>query len=660
MEGRLKDDFIIFHARAMGKAIEGMSLSCHDGILARYIKRHCARAFRGSYHSMEFVRSIYESKRCWLKMSTVLENSAMLKHKAIMSTEAFTSKYVLDIVRLTTDLVVPPGSIYRPGGCCPTFSACYERSKADGGAHTEVSINEDLAVGDYAKAEHVSRAQEQQCIEDTLYGGVENNVVFQSIPEPGKFRIITKGPASMYTGLRGLQRYLLNRWKAMPCSTMRDDVEDRLHWRMTGEGLINDGDLFISGDYSNATDAMNMDVTRAVLERILKNLGLAGTDLGEVARRSMEGANIHYPDGDVIRQVRGQLMGHPLSFPILCIINLSTYVRLTGRVNLLDIFRSRLFINGDDILFQGTEDMYQKWRCYAADVGLVVNEMKTYYNKRWGLINSILFNRDGRVVRYYNRALAIGHNVKSEPVRMVSQAATIWDDLGYEDELARKLARRHFLRTLQRKLPKITVGKKRFTPNYFISKQYGGLGLSTENPTSVTLDQRRVATYFARNPLQVALIEKLGMKPTSCELAISEFGKMKPTVESWLIDSRPVHGPLPELEDIDNIAESYLARALACKQWNINQHPVDDTHLIRFNIRRALRHREKPMSKRKCLESPCLRFRIVCSQLTPRIGCQPTLEEEVRYLGTLEPGYYERSKGLFEITPSGSLACSSS
>jgi len=404
----------------------------------------------------------------------------------------------------------------------------------------------------------------------------------------------------------------------MPFSTMCDNIEERIQERMYGPGYKDRGDYFISGDYSNATDAMNMDATALVINRIVENCGLSGTLLGERAIASLQGAWVEYPDGQRIKQTRGQLMGHPLSFPILCLINLSTYVCLFDVETLGELCRSRLLVNGDDILFQGQYRSYSDWRYYGAMTGLVVNESKTYVHKKWTLINSVLSKR-GSTVPYYNRALAIGHRVKSEPRRLITQSGQIWEDLGRIEGRVAKTGRRHFLKTLKSQLPKVRGrGGRNYVPNYFVHKELGGLGLKNGEgrEVKITTDQRRVATYFARNPMRKRAIEKIGSAPTACEQAVKHALKMSPAVESWLIDGRPVHGPLPFLEDAEALQDLYMKRSLMCKSWVLNQKPFDsDTHLIRLFVSEALRHKEKPMSKKKILNHQNQRFRVATAAI---------------------------------------------
>jgi hypothetical protein len=607
-EAMVKDTVKVLHAWAMGKRIVyNKSQIAFEGSLLRLLKRRCARAngtvakmFRNcSKTCMNLIRSLYEAKRCCLKASVAVELKARADHKQVMQEERVTDEEMRDALRAATRIVFPPGTKYRPGACVPTFASCFENSLSKGGNHSFVSLDRKIDLGYSGLVEDTSAEPERSCLEASL--AEDNRVAYQAIPEPCKVRIITKGRANLYTGLRRLQKFMVRRWKNTPFGTMTSEFEEKLKFRLESDSMLNDGDYYISGDYSSATDRMNLDATQLVMEEILRNCGLLGTLLAERALFSFSGAHIEYPDGDIIQQCRGQLMGHPLSFPILCIINLATYMKTFDRWDSLELTRSPFMINGDDILFRGDQSHMDLWRGYSARVGLSVNEEKTYVHSKYYLINSVLGKRGSGKVNYYNRALAIGHGVKSEPVRLVTQADSLWKALEHPLPRAEKRGRRHLLETLQIHLKKFT--SKGFTPNYFLPKVVGGLGLtSDERQISMTYTQRKVATYFMRNPYEQALIEKLGDKPYSVEEALKHVRKMKPS----FISTRMI-GPFPEFSDFDSVLDSYLHRALQFTAWQKNTKPKTDVEIRRLAIFRALKHKEKLASDRKILQFSLLR-----------------------------------------------------
>jgi len=143
--------------------------------------------------------------------------------------------------------------------------------------------------------------------------------------------------------------------------------------------------------------------------------------------------NIHglLSDNCVVRQARGQLMGNVLSFPILCLINLTGYLVSVERyVNelatdlsqgfenpqdgiLWNVFRDfvrpetvkgrtiwkislnkknlnflPVRVNGDDILFQASPFFYRVWSYSLRDVGFVKSVGKNYYSEFFLTVNS--------------------------------------------------------------------------------------------------------------------------------------------------------------------------------------------------------------------------------------------------------------------------------
>jgi hypothetical protein len=159
--------------------------------------------------------------------------------------------------------------------------------------------------------------------------------------------------------------------------------------------------------------------------------------------------------------------------------------------------------------------------------------------------------------------------------------------------------------------------KKTFIPNFFLPLKLGGLGLKCEFSKnklarSITSEQRKLATYYMRNPQEIFLIEKVMSEPSSCKSAIELFRKIKPNLQSWLIDSKPVSGPLNKLEDPDVVQDMYLQYCLRLKSWVLNKETIEDVNLIRYNIRKALCYKETPVSINKIfkfMENP-FRFRV--------------------------------------------------
>jgi len=94
------------------------------------------------------------------------------------------------------------------------------------------------------------------------------------------------------------------------------------------------------------------------------------------------GRNIFYPDGTSVTQERGSLMGSPLSFPLLCLVNAFT-LHMAGV--------KRYLVNGDDGLCFMSKSQLDCWRTISQRLGLKVNEAKTYWSFNLVTINSRYF-----------------------------------------------------------------------------------------------------------------------------------------------------------------------------------------------------------------------------------------------------------------------------
>jgi hypothetical protein len=220
-----------------------------------------------------------------------------------------------------------------------------------------------------------------------------------------------------------------------------------------------DGVPIVSGDYSAATDGVNMEATKVVFNNITKHLALTDV-IHERLFTSLCGANMQYgqtldsykkklperllksiplPPDTV--QTNGQLMGNILSFPILCIINLAGWVsahlshgpgpafwspdvdwprrRLyyslfhgvnRGHFSPTELASFNVLINGDDILFKASTDLYARWREAIVPYGFTLSMGKNYISSSFFTVNSELYSAytgsaSTRVVNAPNRAL---------------------------------------------------------------------------------------------------------------------------------------------------------------------------------------------------------------------------------------------------------------
>jgi hypothetical protein len=273
--------------------------------------------------------------------------------------------------------------------------------------------------------------------------------------EPLKIRIISKGndmrywlakpvQSAMHTALRETVPFCL-----IGRTLEKSDLE-RLAERTHAFGKLHGVtfDHMVSGDFAGATDTTNINATKAAFESFLDRSQFVSRGVGisipkETSRcdarcsintkdqaalnpevklllknlRSVlyeQWLTYKHPkmeecmdseDGMFTQEQRnGQLMGSPLSFPILCLLNLCGYWKaietfVGKKVAFCDL---PVLVNGDDILFFsiGGEDgeFYKLWKSALVDLGFTLSIGKNYVHETVCTINSACF--------IWNRSLA--------------------------------------------------------------------------------------------------------------------------------------------------------------------------------------------------------------------------------------------------------------
>jgi len=228
------------------------------------------------------------------------------------------------------------------------------------------------------------------------------------ILEPMKARIITKPSVGLYSGMHSIQESMwawLKRFREFeligrPVSCDDIDYIGR-SWRS--------GMKFNSGDYSAATDNLKSYISEEILRFILSEIPQKFEMSKEVCERAIESfvrSDIEYvpksdfnsrkggfykyfdPSAcghveDMIKQQCGQLMGHILSFPVLCIANYCSFR--------MSVSKRPVLINGDDILFCCTEGEFSAWSTMVKRFGFEPSVGKNLFSDKICQINSVLF-----------------------------------------------------------------------------------------------------------------------------------------------------------------------------------------------------------------------------------------------------------------------------
>jgi len=210
------------------------------------------------------------------------------------------------------------------------------------------------------------------------------------IREPLKLRTITAGDPSLYGSLqplldqmrRGLQRHDVFRLTR---------EENNCAW--LGERL-NQGSAFMrhtfrkvnSGDYQQSTNDLSMECTDTVRRVVYME-----DTLGAVVHRALGPQTLLW-DTLCVLQENGQLMGSPLSFPVLCVVNAAlkrlayclAYDRWWDKS--LDYFP--MAINGDDIVARCDDVVYNVWLELLEAVNWKLSPGKAYFLSDVAQVNS--------------------------------------------------------------------------------------------------------------------------------------------------------------------------------------------------------------------------------------------------------------------------------
>lgn len=263
-----------------------------------------------------------------------------------------------------------------------------------------------------------------------------------AVLEPLKVRMITKGPAVPYFYAKGLQKILHSSMRRIPAFRLigrpvsPTDVLDIIPVASSQLG-------WISGDYKASTDNVSGLMGMMILDYIIQDLD---DDDISVYRAVFGPHEVLYPADRRVEkkaergrispeeyetylstlsatQTNGQLMGSPLSFPILCLLNLSLYLNVRRQFAQeieqdfdLKAAMSTVLINGDDILFAGSPREYDIFVELGTELGLTTSVGKTYFHREYANINSTSFlcRLDQRTfcreIEYLNTGLYYGQN----------------------------------------------------------------------------------------------------------------------------------------------------------------------------------------------------------------------------------------------------------
>lgn len=348
-------------------------------------------------------------------------------------------------------------------------------------------------------------------------------VKVHGILEPLKVRKITKGESVPYWFSRStqksmwssLQKYIQFAPTGRPIE--RFDIMELIEREKAVNSKVRlDFNLWISGDYSAATDGVDVRVTMGIFEELLKNNDHLTDDMKDILRAVIGPQECYYPPVTVgkekrqlepVLQQNGQLMGSTLSFPLLCLINIITYwmtlEHYTGRVFKLN--ELPVIVNGDDILFRANEEFYDMWKNNIKKVGFTMSVGKNYAHPNIFLINSQMFWLHGdpykkfdlQRVPMYNLGLLTGKAKTTG--RDYDKVTPLWSwyNQVLDGACDKYDAHKRFLHYHKDNVRRMTCWGKR---NLFIDRWFGGCGFKlypeVRDKVKFTTYQRKLARWL--------------------------------------------------------------------------------------------------------------------------------------------------------------------
>lgn len=527
-------------------------------------------------------------KRGMPEVSDDLCEAALLKHNKVLTSAPLEGECPLGVLEAQvrrTVREIRPEQDRAFDLFCPSTSGHYEASRAEGGAAGPVldwirrssekaALAEEwpLIIKNESGRPVLSGCPEglelYESAEQMLYSAIGQPLPATPVPivEPLKVRMITKGPAIPYYLCRKLQTEMWSTLRKRPYSELcgrpvyeRGDPSGSLGFL----GPLIPGNFWVSGDYESATDLLHRDLSVAAL---LEWGACAGWDpaLIDLGCRALVSHSLDYGKLGIFDQQNGQLMGSPVSFPVLCIVNLALTryaleLRRGERIKLID---SGILVNGDDVLFQTDEEGYRIWKSVTASGGLRFSLGKNYVSRTWCMINSTLFlysevpDYFGCLVPQFYPVPWLNLGLLRGMQKGVGNITTCVDRYSFINSLgsrARDLCsnwpwERHsdlvsaFIRHHSPLLALVQDGI-----SWFLPRTLGGVGLPTwDLEATLTNGQRKYATFFATSaPRKAArlmsLYNKDGGSPLLVE-ALRLYEKVEPLLPEKEADDLPWGG----------------------------------------------------------------------------------------------------------------------
>lgn len=561
------------------------------GILKRWVDRAILK------QDYSFIYSLQKgSKKMWPELGQAKWEAAIEKHRMYLTgagkdglygTLRETPPSLLKVITMTAREVFEPQNVLPATKFLPTGGSCMQANRKSGGALSLVEPfdlrqyemkgsqlgrlrNFSHSLEEWRKAEYAEahRRACEQFIPDEEGMMPGTDVKAMLLPEPGKFRTLTLGNGHVNNALQPLQGLMVNAWKDREESTMRrDDLTNRVSEIERKSDLT--ATHWCSVDYESATDLLNKDASLAAFE------GARGLPFSDLGLKSLFPGRIFYPSGskdkpkygkEWVMHKEGQLMGHVLSFPLLCVTNLAVYrcalitwakegrlglpyTELTAveraerarRGRVVKKQWSLVLVNGDDMLFKCEPSFYPIFLQVSSSCGFKTSQGKQYLSPCFAMINSQIFGKRGPSMTrlgYLNMTLVAGISLKNgESTALPTQ---ITRDLNKMVQLTPWTA--SAVPRALKKFEKDWKGK-RFQPNWYLPVHLGGLGLDPDlvygsREFRITRTQRQMAAAFIASP-ELQLYRRMG-NSLPIRLLKSEGAKYKMVVGDYTVPSEEV------------------------------------------------------------------------------------------------------------------------
>jgi hypothetical protein len=405
------------------------------------VNRHMKRLLNGtSRRRMYFAHSLHMLKRNCPPLPASLVEAAVEKHRKTLTQSRESPSECKEFVSIYTQYTIAKFKTEVNFFSPLSRNSCVERSRARGGAQGEVSaflpfkkegrmdLRRMAIINSFAETS--AKEFHNRSITDCKDKPIQP-VHIRCVDDPLKSRIITVEPV-MNQRLKqvttDLNRFLRNRepFRLIGGCPVKDIVDSLPE--------LARGHKYVSGDYSAATDNLNSDICSACAEEVSRKVP---EDLRELYLQNAGMHELHYPSGDVVDQVNGQLMGSLSSFNNLSLINSALFT--LARANNPDAYSDWHYVNGDDILFTATPEGLAAWKDLTMSCGLMPSFGKNYYSEDFFTINSQFFYKkvpipfiNSRLLRPFGldkREHVIGSEGKHSTEIRPSTVGRAWRDL---------------------------------------------------------------------------------------------------------------------------------------------------------------------------------------------------------------------------------------